>query len=672
MAKGDQIKILLGYLEQKDYPKALAYVKKHPKVFRTALKAMTEEIIPLWGNFANATQKGEPKTAEAIYRRIIEIYPQDALAHYNLGSLLHNQGKLDETEQEYRAAIKADPKNSAAHNNLGLLLKNKGKQKEAEQEYREAIKADPNYSTAHYNLGLLLSDKGKLKEAENAYRKAIEINPNHSTVHNNLGILLEDKGELEEAEDEYRKAIKADPNNSAAHYNLALLLKDKSKLKEAEKEYREAIEIDPKLFQAHNNLGILLDNKGDLKGAEKHYRKAIEADPKYSIAHYNLGLLLHNQKKLKDAEKEYRAAIKANPKYTSAHLSLGVLLHNQEKLKGAEKKYRKVIELDPENPAAYNNLGILLKNKGKLKEAEKEYRKAIEINPHYSAAHYNLGNLLREKGGLEGAEKEFNKALEFTETLSLNEQKVVATNLAGLLLDMGYLACQLGDFEDFSNKAERLFTLLKEHPVRPDKKNELYSNAYFLSGILDLQADQYEKAIEHFRKAARLNTKDARIYHNLAVAYCSAKKFKQASQSIQATIDIKKKTGEEDEQAKKLQKKIDKALNPIRIRWWRYIPFTCTFIFWLIPAIWGKCLFPQSKDGILSLMMVLTFLASAVFLLAPVLPYVKKIGIAKIGDIEIDVEAPGKWDYSSLTEMRQTIPAKALDTKQASKPTKSE
>merc|ERR1719198_1952182 len=78
--------------------------------------------------------------------------------------------------------------------NLGNLLKNNGDKVNAEASYRRAIEINPKYADAHNNLGDLLQSNGDKVNAEASYRRAIEINPKHALAHNNLGILLKNNG----------------------------------------------------------------------------------------------------------------------------------------------------------------------------------------------------------------------------------------------------------------------------------------------------------------------------------------------------------------------------------------------------------------------------------------------------------------------------------------------
>ena len=100
-----------------------------------------------------------------------------AIAHYNLGTRLTAQGKLDEAIAAYQKAIDVEPKLVEAHIALGNILRDQGKLDEASAYYRRAIEIDPKSADAHYSLGSALFDQKKLDEAIAAYRKAIELDP---------------------------------------------------------------------------------------------------------------------------------------------------------------------------------------------------------------------------------------------------------------------------------------------------------------------------------------------------------------------------------------------------------------------------------------------------------------------------------------------------------------
>ena len=77
---------------------------------------------------------------------------------------MKDQGKLDEAVACYRRALELKPDFAEAHNNLGVALKEQGKLDEAVACYRRALELKPDFAEAHNNLGIALKDQGKLEK----------------------------------------------------------------------------------------------------------------------------------------------------------------------------------------------------------------------------------------------------------------------------------------------------------------------------------------------------------------------------------------------------------------------------------------------------------------------------------------------------------------------------
>ncbi len=98
---------------------------------------------------------GRLAEAEAIYRRVIEVEPDNAEAHNNLGVTFTEQGKLDDAVAAYHGALELKPNYVEAHNNLGATLTKQGKLDEAEAACLRAIAVKSDFSQAYYNLSFL-------------------------------------------------------------------------------------------------------------------------------------------------------------------------------------------------------------------------------------------------------------------------------------------------------------------------------------------------------------------------------------------------------------------------------------------------------------------------------------------------------------------------------------
>jgi tetratricopeptide (TPR) repeat protein len=104
---------------------------------------------------------------EAIrtYLRVLEIEPQHAAAHINLGTLYYNRQDFASAEKHYRAAVAADPRYALAYFDLGNVLDETGNVQDAIAAYRTAIQLAPTYADAHYNLALAYERKGEARQA---------------------------------------------------------------------------------------------------------------------------------------------------------------------------------------------------------------------------------------------------------------------------------------------------------------------------------------------------------------------------------------------------------------------------------------------------------------------------------------------------------------------------
>jgi len=102
---------------------------------------------------------------------------------------LKDLGKLKDAELSTRKAIEINPNFAEGHSNLGVILKDLGKLKDAELSIRKAIEISPDFAEAHSNLGSILRDLGKLHDAELSTRKAIELNPDLAKAYYSLSLL---------------------------------------------------------------------------------------------------------------------------------------------------------------------------------------------------------------------------------------------------------------------------------------------------------------------------------------------------------------------------------------------------------------------------------------------------------------------------------------------------
>jgi tetratricopeptide (TPR) repeat protein len=326
-------------------------------------------------------QKGQLALAESLAKAIIHKYPDYQFSYKVLGVLFKQTGRVKESLIANQRAVELSPNDAEVHCNLGNTLKELGRLKDAEACYRKAISINPDYAEIHYNLGITQQIFGRLEDAEVSYKKAIAIKPDYAEAYNNLGVTLRELGKLEDAEACYKKAIAIKPDYAEAYNNLGVTLKELGKLEDAEACYKNAIAIKLDYAEAHSNLGFTLQELGRLQEAEKSYKKAITIKPDYAEAHSNLGNTLQELGRLQDAEKCHKKAIAIEPDLAEAHSNLGVTLQELGRLEDAETSYKKAIAIKPDYAEAFSNLSQAFLFLDKLNEATQVLLKIIEIDP---------------------------------------------------------------------------------------------------------------------------------------------------------------------------------------------------------------------------------------------------------------------------------------------------
>lgn len=147
---------------------------------------------------AELAARTEPIAQRAIRDAEQHENELDADAWYDLACDLE-MASPDEARAAYQRCIELDPDHADAHVNLGRMMHEEGAPAAAEQHYRRALDSDPEHPTAAFNLGVALEDLGRIREAREAYERALELDPDNPDAHYNLAGILERRGDKQGA-----------------------------------------------------------------------------------------------------------------------------------------------------------------------------------------------------------------------------------------------------------------------------------------------------------------------------------------------------------------------------------------------------------------------------------------------------------------------------------------
>jgi tetratricopeptide (TPR) repeat protein len=113
--------------------------------------------------------------AITAYQRVLELDPEHAAAHINLGTIHYNRQDYALAEKHYRAAVEIDSRYALAYFDLGNVLDETGRVAEAIQAYNTALQLAPTYGDAHYNVALAYEKVREPRKALKHWRAYVKL-----------------------------------------------------------------------------------------------------------------------------------------------------------------------------------------------------------------------------------------------------------------------------------------------------------------------------------------------------------------------------------------------------------------------------------------------------------------------------------------------------------------
>jgi tetratricopeptide (TPR) repeat protein len=167
---------------------------------------------------------GRGADALAQLAQAVVLEPASADGHYQLGTMLLKQRRVDEALAALRRATALRPDWSENHNNLGVALFLRGELNEASLAFDEALWRNPRNAEALFNRGRVLVAQGRHLEALAAFTKALEIRHDDPDTLVAAASASAAIGQVDDAARLYRDALRISPDLVPALTDLAWLL----------------------------------------------------------------------------------------------------------------------------------------------------------------------------------------------------------------------------------------------------------------------------------------------------------------------------------------------------------------------------------------------------------------------------------------------------------------
>ena len=265
-----------------------------------------------------------------------------------------------DTRTLFEHAARVTRNNPLATTLLGSLLAQEGKLDQAIEYYRTALRYSPGFPEAHFHLGHAFDQQGRLQEAIAEYNQALWFKPTQEQAHIFLGVALAKLGKLDQAVAHYLAALKLNDQSAVAHNNLAKLLHTQGRLDDAIAHYSAALESAPGLAQAHNNFGILLLQQGRLAEGTAQLREALRLKPGDPESQVNLAQALAQQEQWAEAADLFAKTVTAVTADPHVHCQFAVALAHLQRTREAMSHYASALLIQQDLPAALDGLAWIL------------------------------------------------------------------------------------------------------------------------------------------------------------------------------------------------------------------------------------------------------------------------------------------------------------------------
>jgi tetratricopeptide (TPR) repeat protein len=153
---------------------------------------------------------------------------------FQKGSLAEREKHYDQAEQLFRKVLDIDPNNALTLNNLGYMLADKTtRYPDAIKYIRKAVELEPMNGAYLDSLGWAYFKMGNFESAEDNLRKAVERTSTDPTVHDHLGDLYEKTGRIRLAAAQWEISIAEYAKSAAADVEPGDVAKVQKKLEGA-------------------------------------------------------------------------------------------------------------------------------------------------------------------------------------------------------------------------------------------------------------------------------------------------------------------------------------------------------------------------------------------------------------------------------------------------------
>ncbi len=460
------------------------------------------------------------------FQQVLDLQPEHAQSRIMLGSILLQQGRIDDAIYQLSQVLLKHDNLAVAHNVIGTAYLQKGDFDLASSHFDRAIALDPSLADVHVKKGLLNLSRQNPAAAELELLQALEVAPESldtrfllaslylkqhnyqgvidllsqglrgteedALLHNYMAVAYLAQNKMEQGVAGFNEAKKIKKDYLSPYLNLANYYLGQQEYDLALDEYHAILEFAPENLKTLIAIAALEEIRGNNAEAEKRYqdaRRTENPDGYLALAGYFMRAALPQK-----AAEVIQEAYLAHPDNATILKLYGRLMLERKDYPAAVKAFTALEKINPEEgaPALMESL-LANGEKGKALDLA---RTKIAMQPDSALGYLLLAALQQLQGEVGLAEETLLQGIK-----RADEPRFLVMQLGALYVNSGRIP-----------EAEKRLSELSR--TNPD-----FAPAKFALGMLYDQRGNKKKAEQLYREVLDLAENHTGAMNNLAYIY---------------------------------------------------------------------------------------------------------------------------------------------------------
>jgi len=278
---------------------------------------------------------------------ILEDEPNNEEALYKICFWTDFTGRNDESIKLHQHIIEEFPYNELAWFNLGAAYQGLKLYEKAIDAYLYAVTIDEKFDYAYRNMGDAYLRLRKFKEAIEVLEKVLELSRPEDVIHEAIGHCFHKLGNFAQARFHYRKASHLNPEDSKLYYKMALTYINEEQWESAVKQLDSAMRIHRSVPEYNLAMGECKMQLKQFKEAIQYFGNVVRSRPKSVAGWEALIRCLFKAEFYEEALEQCVAALKITEGKTLFIFYFSACLFALKKTKEGILQLEKAMQLSP-------------------------------------------------------------------------------------------------------------------------------------------------------------------------------------------------------------------------------------------------------------------------------------------------------------------------------------